>query len=207
MGKEQIGNENSPAIKKQKVSQVLYRIHSKHRDATNVLLKIIPQNFTSTEFYSEYKKLKDIPVWNQMREITFQIIEKEFLQTIIEKGLKKDIHKQLIQNNHDDYVRFFQRKIRYLISDLEHDVRFDEYLTKFNDEIMSEILMNLELEKEKMQDTRHLSDFTSRVNDQISLSYVNFFSRKIAVFLTSKEPYRKIILDYFAEFFHYLVVF
>ncbi len=207
MNNKQTENEKSSTKNKRKVSQVLYRIHSNQRDTTNVLLKKISQISTSSEFFTEFKKLKEIPVWNQMREEAFQIIENEFLQTIIEKWLKKETHKEIIKNNHDDYIRFFQRKIRYLISDLEHDARFDEYYEEFNDKIMSEILMNLELEKEKLLDNRNLLDFISRVNNHVSLFFVKFFSRKIAVFLTSNEPYRKIILDYFAEFFNYLIVF
>jgi hypothetical protein len=142
-----------------------------------------------------------------MREETFRIIESEFLQIIIEKGLKKETHKEVIHSNHDDYIRFFQRKIRYLISELEFDVRFDEFKSKFNDELQGEILLNIEIEKEKLADLDYVLTFVSRVNDQISNSFIKFFSRKMAVFLTSNEPYRKLILDYFTEFFHYLVVF
>ncbi|NHJ33097.1 MAG: hypothetical protein FK732_09545 [Asgard group archaeon] len=207
MKEEQIIKENSSAEKNLKIPPVLYRIHSDKRDYTNIILKKISQEFTSYDFFSEYKSIKEIPVWNQMRENTFKIIEEEFLQTIIKKGLKKETHKEIIQNNHDDYIRFFQRKIRYLISDLTFDARFNEHITNFNGEMMSEILLNLETEKEILLDSLNLSDFINKVNNNISLTYVKFFSRKIAVFLTSKEPYRTIILDYFREFFHYLVVF
>ncbi len=199
--------DNSSSNNMKKYSPVLYRIHSQKRNQTNILLKKLIQDIISMDFFLKYKLLKEIPVWNQMREDTFQIIESEFLQTIIEKGLKKETHKEIIQNNYDDYQRFFQRKIRYLISELEFDARFDEFITKFNDELLKEILLNIETEKEKLVDLDYLSHFISRVNDQLSHSFVKFFSRKIAVFMTSHEPYRKLLLDYFTEFFHYLVVF
>lgn len=207
MKNEQSETESLSDEKKHEISLVLYRIHSIHKDHTSSLMKKINQKFSKLEFFSEYKSIKEFPTWNQMRENTFKIIEEEFLQSIIEKGLKKETHKQIIQNNHDDYLRFFQRKIRYLISDLSSDVRFNEFNTKFNDELMGEVLMNLKSDKEKLLDSQKLSDFLLTINDQISLSYVKFFSRKIAVFLTSQEPYRKKILEYFTEFLHYLVVF
>ena len=207
MNKGQIENENSSEQEKHGLSPVLYRILSIQRDQDNPLLKRMTQDIISTEFYSEFKSIKEIPVWNQMRENAFKIIEEEFLQTIVQKGLTKETHKQLLQNNYTDYIHFFQRKIRYLISDLTFDVRFEQYIAKFNEEMNEEILLNLENVKKNLPDSRKFADFLETTNKHISLSFGKFFSRKIAVFLTSKEPYRKNILDYFAEFFHYLVVF
>ncbi len=207
MKKEQSENEKSFEQKKFEVSPVLYRIHSNQIDPNNPLMKKMKQEFASTKFFSEYKSIKKIPVWNQMREDAYRIIEEEFLQTIIEKGLTKETHKQIIQNNHGDYVRFFQRKIRYLISDLTADERLEEHIIKFNDEMIEEILMNLKSEEKNLLESQKLFDFLRTIDNHISLSYVRFFSRKIAVFLTSKEPYRQNILDYFNEFFQYLIVF
>lgn len=205
--KEQSENEKSLEQKKYEVSPVLYRIHSTQKNLKNPLMKKMKPVFASTKFFSENKSIKEIPVWNQMREDAYRIIEEEFLQIIIEKGLTKETHKQIIQNNHGDYVRFFQKKIRYLISDLTADERFEEHIIKFNDEMIEKILMNLKSEEKNLLDSQKLYDFLRTIDNHISLSYVRFFSRKIAVFLTSKEPYRQNILDYFNEFFQYLIVF
>ncbi|MCK5183853.1 MAG: hypothetical protein KAQ95_06075, partial [Candidatus Heimdallarchaeota archaeon] len=192
---------------KQGLSPILYRILSIQKDKENPSLQKMSQNIISTEFFSEFKLIKDIPVWNQMRENAFKIVEEEFPQTIIQKGLTKETHKQIIQNNHDDYIRFFQRKIRYLISDLANDERFEEHFIKFNEELKEEILLNIKSEEKNILDSQKLSDFLVTINNHLSLSFVKFFSRKAAVFLTSKEPYRQKILDYFNEFFQYLIVF
>ena len=207
MKKERTEIENSSEQEKQGLSPILYRILSIQKDKENPSLQKMSQDIISTEFFSEFKIIKAIPVWNQMRENAFKIIEEEFLQTIIQKGLTKETHKQIIQNNHDDYIRFFQRKIRYLISDLANDERFEEHIVKFNEELKGEILLNIKSEEKNLLDSQKLSDFLATINNHISLSYVKFFSRKTAVFLTSKEPYRQKILDYFNEFFQYLIVF
>lgn len=207
MKKEQTEQENSSNQKKYELSPVLYRILSIQRDQDNPMLKKMTQDIISTEFFTEFESIKEIPVWNQMRENGFKIIEEEFLQIIIRKGLTKETHKQIIQNNHDDYIRFFQRKIRYLIADLVNDERFEEHITKFNEELLEEILLKIKSEEKNLLDSQKLSDFLVRINNHISLSFVKFFSRKAAVFLTSKEPYRQNILDYFNEFFQYLIVF
>jgi len=184
LNKEQIENENSSEQEKHGLSPVLYRILSIQRDQDNPLLKRMTQDIISTEFYSEFKSIKEIPVWNQMRENAFKIIEEEFLQTIVQKGLTKETHKQLLQNNYTDYIHFFQRKIRYLISDLINDERFEEHIIKFNEELMGEILLNIKSEEKNLLDSQKLSDFLLTINNHISLSYVKFFSRKAAVFLT-----------------------
>ncbi len=207
MKKERTEIENSAEQEKQGLSPILYRILSIQKDKENPSLQKMSQNIISTEFFSEFKLIKDIPVWNQMRENAFKIVEEEFLQTIIQKGLTKETHKQIIQNNHDDYIRFFQRKIRYLISDLANDERFEEHFIKFNEELKEEILLNIKSEEKNILDSQKLSDFLVTINNHLSLSFVKFFSRKAAVFLTSKEPYRQKILDYFNEFFQYLIVF
>lgn len=207
MKRERTEIENSAEQEKQGLSPILYRILSIQKDKENPSLQKMSQDIISTEFFSEFKLIKAIPVWNQMRENAFKIIEEEFLQTIIQKGLTKETHKQIIQNNHDDYIRFFQRKIRYLISDLANDERFEEHIVKFNEELKEEILLNIKSEEKNLLDSQKLSDFLATINNHISLSYVKFFSRKAAVFLTSKEPYRQNILDYFNEFFQYLIVF
>jgi len=205
--KEQAENENSSEQKKYVSSPVLYRILSIQKDQDNPLMKKMTQDIISAEFFSEYEIIKNIPVWNQMRENAFKIIEEEFLQTILQKGLTKETHKEIIKNNHDEYIRFFQRKIRYLISDLINDERFEEHITKFNEELIEEIHLNIKSEEKNLLDSQKLADLLLTINNHISLFYVKFFSRKAAVFLTSKEPYRQNILDYFAEFFHYLIVF
>lgn len=207
MKKERTEIENSAEQEKQGLSPILYRILSIQKDKENPSLQKMSQDIISTEFFSEFKLMKEIPVWNQMRENAFKIVEEEFLQTIIQKGLTKETHKQIIQNNHDDYIRFFQRKIRYLISDLANDERFVELIAKFNEELKEEILLNIKSEEKNLLDSQKLSDFLATINNHISLSFVKFFSRKAAVFLTSKEPYRQKILDYFNEFFQYLIVF
>ncbi len=207
MKKEQAENENSSEQKKHVLSPVLYRILSIQKNQDNSLLKRMTQDIISTEFFSEYESIKEIPVWNQMRENAFKIIEEEFLQTIIQKGLAKETHKQIIQSNYDDYIRFFQRKIRYLISDIINDERFKEHITKFNEELLEEILLNLKSEEKNLLDSQKLADFLRTINNHISLSFIKFFSRKAAFFLTSKEPYRQNILDYFKEFLQYLIVF
>ena len=207
MKKERTEIENSSEQEKLRLSPILYRILSIQKDQDNPSLQKMSQNIISTEFFSEFKLIKDIPVWNQMRENAFKIVEEEFLQTIIQKGLTKETHKQIIQNNHDDYIRFFQRKIRYLISDLANDERFEDQIVKFNEELKEEILLNIKSEEKNLLDSQKLSDFLATINNHISLSFVKFFSRKAAVFLTSKEPYRQNILDYFNEFFQYLIVF
>lgn len=207
MKKERTEIENSSEQEKQGLSPILYRILSIQKDKENPSLQKMSQDIISTEFFSEFKLMKEIPVWNQMRENAFKIVEEEFLQTIIQKGLTKETHKQIIQNNHDDYIRFFQRKIRYLISDLANDERFVELIAKFNEELKEEILLNIKSEEKNLLDSQKLSDFLATINNHISLSFVKFFSRKAAVFLTSKEPYRQKILDYFNEFFQYLIVF
>ena len=207
MKKERTEIENSAEQEKQGLSPILYRILSIQKDKENPSLQKMSQNIISTEFFSEFKLIKDIPVWNQMRENAFKIVEEEFLQTIIQKGLTKETHKQIIQNNHDDYIRFFQRKIRYLISDLANDERFEEHFIKFNEELKEEILLNIKSEEKNILDSQKLSDFLVTINNHLSLSFIKFFSRKAAVFLTSKEPYRQKILDYFNEFFQYLIVF
>lgn len=207
MKKERTEIENSSEQEKQELSPILYRILSIQKDKENPSLQKMSQDIISTEFFSEFKLIKNIPVWNQMRENAFKIIEEEFLQTIIQKGLTKETHKQIIQNNHDDYIRFFQRKIRYLISDLANDERFEEHIVKFNEELKEEILLNIKSEEKNLLDSQKLSDFLVTINNHLSLSFVKFFSRKAAVFLTSKEPYRQKILDYFNEFFQYLIVF
>lgn len=207
MKKERTEIENSAEQEKQGLSPILYRILTIQKDKENHSLQKMNQDIISTEFFSEFKLIKAIPVWNQMRENAFKIIEEEFLQTIIQKGLTKETHKQIIQNNHDDYIRFFQRKIRYLISDLANDERFEEHIVKFNEELKEEILLNIKSEEKNLLDSQKLSDFLVTINNHISLSFVKFFSRKAAVFLTSKEPYRQKILDYFNEFFQYLIVF
>lgn len=207
MKKERTEIENSSEQEKQGLSPILYRILSIQKDKENPSLQKMSQDIISTEFFFEFKLMKDIPVWNQMRENAFKIVEEEFLQTIIQKGLTKETHKQIIQNNHDDYIRFFQRKIRYLISDLANDERFEDQIVKFNEELKEEILLNIKSEEKNILDSQKLSDFLVTINNHLSLSFVKLFSRKAAVFLTSKEPYRQKILDYFNEFFQYLIVF
>ncbi|MCK5298288.1 MAG: hypothetical protein KAJ76_05240, partial [Candidatus Heimdallarchaeota archaeon] len=89
MKKERTEIENSAEQEKQGLSPILYRILSIQKDKENPSLQKMSQNIISTEFFSEFKLIKDIPVWNQMRENAFKIVEEEFLQTIIQKGLTK----------------------------------------------------------------------------------------------------------------------
>ncbi|MHA1213559.1 MAG: hypothetical protein ACTSSH_14010, partial [Candidatus Heimdallarchaeota archaeon] len=83
-------------------------------------MKVIQQVVYSTanDFSIEYRKLPELPSWNQIRQKIFDFIESNFIKPILESGMKKPTHKTLIQNNYSGFTDFFYRKLRYFLVEL-----------------------------------------------------------------------------------------
>ncbi len=144
--------------------------------------------------------------WNLIREKLFKQIEAKLLKKIVDRGLKKPHHKDLIKNNYGDFSRFFERKIRYLISHYIKIGKFDGIISDYNLQLKEEIDLNLKLSI--LSENKHeIETKISHINKQIDFMQQNDLVDMLLESLLNDKDFLDNILNYTSEFIYYLIMF
>ncbi|MBN1329669.1 MAG: hypothetical protein JXA54_09365 [Candidatus Heimdallarchaeota archaeon] len=181
--------------------QIIAKIELLSNDQTNnkIVKKITLQPI--------YFDLNQLPFWNLFRQKIFEIIEKRFIQQVIEKGIKKQEHKIIIQNNYDEFVRFFQRKFRYFLLTLVKRDELNQLIGEFNQIVIKEIAFNLDNYKKKKSELTQINNLIKIINKQLKHTILNDFSYNVAKFILTEKNYLEELVKNFDEFIYYLIVF
>ncbi len=153
-----------------------------------------------------YKQPGTLSNWNTIREKLFKHIEEKLLKKIVDRGLKKPHHKDLIKNNYSDFSRFFERKIRYLISHYIKLGKFDVIFSDYNSKLEKEIELNLK-ESIQSENKHEMETKISDVNKQIDFIQQNDLVDMLQESLLKDRDFLDNILNYTSEFNYYLVMF
>lgn len=177
-------------------------MHEDKSSYKKILCEISLQDANINHIYQQPEVLTN---WNVIRENLFNHIEDKLLKQIMEKGLKKPYHKELIQNNYGDFNRFFERKIRYLITHYNKQGKFNDLILNFNVQLQKEIELNID---NLVQSTKNeMKARILNINKQIKYMLENDFVDLLYGFLIKDRDFLDNILNYISEFIYYLVMF
>ncbi|NHJ46387.1 MAG: hypothetical protein FK733_01245 [Asgard group archaeon] len=153
-----------------------------------------------------YELLPKISYYNSIRMKIIDLLEEEFIQPVIERGIQKEHQRLLLQNNRSEFRQFIERKLRYWLNELCQSIELESTIENYNQELLLEIESN----SKKINVTAEESEqyqLINIINNHITSANQSLLPNKISSFLLSKNKYKEMILGFFNEFLKYLIVF
>ncbi|NHJ86268.1 MAG: hypothetical protein FK734_12460 [Asgard group archaeon] len=181
-----------------------FQIISKVKLSSN---QISNDTISKEDFQLIFLSLNQLPFWNQLRQEIFEIIEERFIKQVIEKGFKKSEHKLIIQDNYSEFSEFFQRKLRYFLTELVKQGKLNHLIDEFNLEIKKEITFNIDNYKKKKQKFSRKDNLIKIINKQLEQIILKKFSYDTAKFLLMENSFLEVFANFIDEFIYYLLVF
>jgi hypothetical protein len=144
--------------------------------------------------------------YNALRLKIIEIINQKFIQPVIDRGLKKEQHKMLFQNNRSEFKSYIEQKLRYWLTDLINEATFSQVFLEYNNSLFLEIENNTKMVMTTADEDKKNLLFKT-INDHILFSNKTILTEKITEEILSNNELKEEILEFFNEFLKYLVIF